>query len=230
MKRYDGTMSTRGKRLAGEERPETVRPASLRDRKRARTRRMIQAEAMRLFADKGYYGTTVEDIADAAAISPRTFFRYFATKEDVVTWDGQDLPPAESPVPRPAGTLVAEAVHAVFRAMMSKFDHQDRDLVVARLRLVFTIPEIRSRYWSDQPDAPSVFRSMLAARNIPVDEPQVRVVVMAILNAAAVAMDCWQRDGGTGDLVTLFDEAVDALAAAMRQLRPAAGSAPAMPG
>jgi AcrR family transcriptional regulator len=200
----------------------------LRDRKRARTRRMVQAEALRLFADKGYYGTTVEDIADAAAISPRTFFRYFATKEDVVVWDGQDLPSAGSPAERPAGESAAESVHAVFREMMKKLGSQDRDLTVARLRLVFTVPEVRSRYWSDQPDAPSVFRSMLAGRNIPVDEPQARVVVMAIMNAAAVAMDRWQRDGGTGDLVALFDEAVNALAAAMRQLRPAAGSAPAM--
>lgn len=190
---------------------------------------MVQAEALRLFADKGYYGTTVEDIADAAAISPRTFFRYFATKEDVVVWDGQDLLTAESPAERPAGAPAAESVHAVFREMMKKLGAQDRDLLLARLRLVFTIPEIRNRYWSDQPDAPSVFRSMLIGRSIPVDEPQVRVVVMAIMNAAAVAMDRWQRDGGTGDIVALFDEAVDALAAAMRQLRPAAVSAPAMP-
>lgn len=190
---------------------------------------MVQAEALRLFADKGYYGTTVEDIADAAAISPRTFFRYFATKEDVVVWDGQDLLTAESPAERPAGAPAAESVHAVFREMMKKLGAQDRDLLLARLRLVFTIPEIRNRYWSDQPDAPSVFRSMLIGRSIPVDEPQVRVVVMAIMNAAAVAMDRWQRDGGTGDIVALFDEAVDALAAAMRQLRPAAVSTPAMP-
>ncbi len=190
---------------------------------------MVQAEALRLFADKGYYGTTVEDIADAAAISPRTFFRYFATKEDVVVWDGQDLLTAESPAERPASAPAAESVHAVFREMMKKLGAQDRDLLLARLRLVFTIPEIRNRYWSDQPDAPSVFRSMLIGRSIPVDEPQVRVVVMAIMNAAAVAMDRWQRDGGTGDIVALFDEAVDALAAAMRQLRPAAVSAPAMP-
>ena len=205
--------------MAVEERP----PARLRDRKRARTRRMVQAEALRLFADKGYYGTTVEDIADAAAISPRTFFRYFAAKEDVVVWDGQDLLPAESPAARPPGEPVAMTVHAAFREMLRKFGSQDRDLMVARLRLVFTIPEIRSRYWSDQPDAPSVFRTMLAARNIPVDEPQVLVVVMAIMNAASVAMDRWQRDGGTGDLVALFDAAVDALAAALRQLRPACG-------
>src|SRR6266498_3915695 len=82
--------------MAHEKRPDkaepgnAARPASLRDRKRARIKRMLQAEALRLFAEKGYEGTTVEDIADAAAISPRTFFRYFPSKEDVVVWDEYD--------------------------------------------------------------------------------------------------------------------------------------------
>src|SRR5215470_412440 len=61
-----------------------------RERKRTRTRLMIQAEAFRLFAERGYTETTVEQVADAAAISPRTFFRYFPTKEDVVLWDEWD--------------------------------------------------------------------------------------------------------------------------------------------
>jgi AcrR family transcriptional regulator len=55
---------------------------------RARTRRIIQAEltevAQDLFVDSGYEATTVEAIADAAGMSKRTFFRYFASKEDLV--------------------------------------------------------------------------------------------------------------------------------------------------
>src|SRR5947207_9052307 len=61
--------------------------AARRERKRTRMKVMLQTEALRLFAEKGYEQTTVEDIADAAAISPRTFFRYFPAKEDVVVWD-----------------------------------------------------------------------------------------------------------------------------------------------
>ena len=41
---------------------------------------MLQTEALKLFDRQGYQTTTIEDIADAAAISPRTFFRYFPTK------------------------------------------------------------------------------------------------------------------------------------------------------
>src|SRR5215475_6141459 len=81
------------------------RSYDLRERKRTRTRLAIQAEAIRLFAEKGYENTTVEDIAYAAAISPRTFFRYFPTKEDVVIWDEYDPVLEDLVAERPAGEI-----------------------------------------------------------------------------------------------------------------------------
>src|SRR5918996_599732 len=56
----------------------------LRQRKKRQTRDAIVRVAMELFADRGFEATTIADIASAADIAPRTFFSYFASKEEAV--------------------------------------------------------------------------------------------------------------------------------------------------
>jgi AcrR family transcriptional regulator len=121
-------------------------PAPLRARKKQRTRDAIIQAAVRLFSRKGFEDTTVEEIAAAAEVAPRTFYRYFPTKEDVVFVDQdledeageralRELRPGESDMDR-----VSRAVRAVL-----KVTSRNLDSLAEMYRLVEATPTLRAR-------------------------------------------------------------------------------------
>src|SRR5204863_7464233 len=116
--------------------------SGLRRRKRIRTKQMVQKEALRLFVDKGYDQTTVDDIAHAAAMSPRTFFRYFPSKEDVVLWDEFDDAPFEETWSRGEGDGPVPRLVSSIRYMMEELYRRDPDLLLTRFKLSYQIPEV----------------------------------------------------------------------------------------
>ncbi|MBL7260483.1 TetR/AcrR family transcriptional regulator [Paractinoplanes lichenicola] len=65
--------------------------SGLRDRKKARTRRLIADTATRLFAERGYERVTVSEIARAAEVAEQTLYNYFPTKEQLVTDREQEI-------------------------------------------------------------------------------------------------------------------------------------------
>jgi AcrR family transcriptional regulator len=122
-----------------------ARQAGLRERKKAKTRAAIREQALRLFRERGYQATTVEQIAAAAEISPATFFRYFPTKEDVVLQDDVDVLTMEAFDAQPAGLSPVAAVRAATAATFARLTPDE----LARLRetteLTLSVPEIRAR-------------------------------------------------------------------------------------
>jgi AcrR family transcriptional regulator len=124
--------------------PGTAKPG-LRERKKARTRAAIREHAFRLFREQGYDATTVEQIAEAAEVSPSTFFRYFPTKEDVVLQDDMDLlwleaireqPPEVGPI-----TALRAGVHTAFARMGEAEWAQLRETT----ELALAVPAVRAR-------------------------------------------------------------------------------------
>ena len=114
----------------------------LRERKKERTRAELQRHALRLFRDRGYTETTVDDIAAAADVSRSTFFRYFGAKEDVVLFD--DVDPVMERVMRalPDGTPLLAAVRTVLRESFGSLDDEARALEEVRMQLARSVPQI----------------------------------------------------------------------------------------
>jgi AcrR family transcriptional regulator len=191
----------------------------LRGRKRTRTRLMIQGEAMRLIAAKGYENTTVDDIAYAAAISPRTFFRYFPTKEDVVMWDEYDPIVPDLFEARPADEPLAESLRAVLNEALGGLYARDRDELLLRARLLTTVPELGARLREEQRTGAKRMAEQLATRRgRPADDLAVQVLAAAFSAAIIVALERWVEDDGKSDLLELLDRALESLAAEMREL------------
>src|SRR5690242_6641671 len=86
-----------------------------RARKKAATKHAIQEHALRLFVEKGYEATTVEEIAAAAGVSHMTFFRYFPRKEEVVEYDEYDPLLEQLLAARPADEPPLTALHIALR-------------------------------------------------------------------------------------------------------------------
>jgi AcrR family transcriptional regulator len=123
-------------------------PASqtgLRERKKARTRAAIREHSLRLFREQGYAATTIEQIADAAEVSPATFFRYFPTKEDVVLQDDLDIITAEALDAQPPGLSPIAAFRAASAATLASLSPDDLRRFRDTAELTATVPEVRAR-------------------------------------------------------------------------------------
>jgi AcrR family transcriptional regulator len=144
--------------------PDSRPTAGLRERKKARTRAAIQAHALRLFRERGYDGTTVQQIIDAADISESTFFRYFPTKGDVVLLDDFDPLIVDSFLGQPAELNPIQALRASFRTVFSAMSTQEMSEQMERTQLIVAVPELRAAMMDQLASAMRVLAEALAER------------------------------------------------------------------
>ena len=191
-------------------------PTGLRERKKQKTKEAIQREAMRLFQEQGYDETTIEEIAEAAEISPSTFFNYFPTKEDVVLYDRYDPIMASMMLARPPEEPPSVVMKYVFETLGVMLD-RDREIIVARAQMALKVPALRARFWEEMERARDLISSVIAARTgRDAEDFELRVVSMALVAAAFEATQEWLRRGGRDSMFELVTQALDAVQISQR--------------
>ncbi len=129
--------------------PAGEHPVSLRERKKLKTREAIRREAFRLFDENGYANTTVEQIADAAEVSPSTFFRYFPSKESVLLADDMDPVMLEALARQPADLSPVAAFRRAAEETFATMSEDQWEVERTRQRLIFSIPEIKAAHYDE---------------------------------------------------------------------------------
>jgi AcrR family transcriptional regulator len=175
---------------------------------------MIQAEALRLFAAKGFQTTTIEEIAAAADVAPRTFFRYFPTKEEVVFWADYEPMLAGLVAARPDHEPALEALRGGIVDGLAAFYEQDRERLLERIKLAFRTPALQPRLRQQQAGWAAGMAQILAERlGARPEALEVRAIAAAVAAALFVAIEDWQAQDGQADLSALLGRALDAVLA-----------------
>jgi AcrR family transcriptional regulator len=189
----------------------------LRERKKAATREALRHAAVTLYRRQGPDRVTVEDICAAAGVSPRTFFNYFATKDEAVF--ALELDPADIErriVARPPDEEPLQAVRAVYAELLAEL--VQRPTWRERTLLMRERPELAARLPQLGRATEQAITAAVAARTGRcVDDLYVRTTSGATHAALRAAVACWHPDTQP-DIVTLFHRAADALQHGLRPI------------
>jgi len=197
----------------------------LRERKKQRTRETIVRVAMDLFAERGFEGTTIHDIAASAEIAPRTFFGYFRSKEAVVFHDFDAAFVAFSARlhARPAG----ETAFVAMRAWLLDWIAEREDVLeaedLARRRLVAATPTLEAHERANLARFEAVLAQAVAED---LDAPADSLRPHLVAAAAVAALDALGRHSEEDarkpageEAVAVLDEALAFLQGGLDALR-----------
>lgn len=176
----------------------------------------MSAAALRLFTENGYESTTVDQIAAAAGVARRTFFRYFATKEDAVFPDHDSTVEVVSQVLSSGGTaenpldVVSRGIREVLRMYAS-----DAATSLARYRLLRQVPTLREREIAVVSRYERLFtRYLLAHPSMVSHSSSPDAALLAEVSAAAVVaahnhvLRHWLRNGAESDALHQLDSSL----------------------
>ena len=167
----------------------------LRARKRQQTRERLTRAAMTLFLERGFEATTLDDIAAAADVSRRSFFHYFASKEDVVfAWQEEIITALIAAVAaRPAGESMLTAAENAIAAMVKQLDPGE---AIAMARLKRDNPALQARNQVKYEMLERTLAEALGKRaGHKTERLQARLVAMITTGAMRIGDELWTAEG-----------------------------------
>jgi AcrR family transcriptional regulator len=200
---------------------------TLRERNKARARSEIAVAALRLFAERGFGGVTVDEIVAAAGVSRRTFFRYFETKEDALLADYPELNIRLTETLDSSGPDdPIEAVRAGLHRLAEWYVDRS-EAVLERSKVIRDALHLAARNLEFLSQWERAIACTLAGP-IGRDPGDLlpRTAAAAVVGAFRAALTQWVRSSCTEDLHALTDQALDLVGdgIASQLHRPGAGS------
>jgi TetR/AcrR family transcriptional regulator, regulator of mycofactocin system len=194
---------------------EQAAPVSRRQRKKDRTRQDLIDAATRLFASQGFDGTTTDDIAEAADVSQRTFFRHFPSKEAVLYGDMDDLLERfrDNLELRPANEPLLASVRESILALAEDYEDQ-RKLRLLQARLAASSPAVSAYSRAVVQQAWERELGEALARRLgvdPVEDPRPEIIAAAAMSALRHSIRRWARSRGREELPAFVAQAFDAV-------------------
>jgi AcrR family transcriptional regulator len=193
----------------------------LRERRKKLTAAELEAAALRLFGERGFDAVTVDDIAADADVSRRTFFRYFASKEDVLLADHfvQLARLREAMAARPPDETLLTALRNALLSLTGDFEDR-KEMVILRGRIMRGTPSLQARSLVHQKAWEDAMQEMVADRLgvDPAVDLRPGVVAATALAAMRVAFGIWLANGATDDLIAMTTEALDLLDGGLQQV------------
>ncbi|MEV0135963.1 TetR family transcriptional regulator [Dactylosporangium sp. NPDC050688] len=182
---------------------------SLAERKRQLVRNELTEAALKLLGVQGFEETTIDQMAAAAGVSRRTFFRYFRSKEDVITESLCDHGRRLSQIlsARPTTEPPAVALHNTLRAFTDTFwEHPEKSQRLAKATM--STPALRARYLERQFSWRAMLTAELAARmgTDPSADLRPAVLVGVAFAAFDTALMRWVEQDSATDLNALLSE------------------------
>jgi AcrR family transcriptional regulator len=188
--------------------------SGLRERKKQQTRDALVDSAFEQFAAKGFEQVTIEDIVAACDVSPRTFFRYFAAKEDVLFADADEkrVSLVEVLERQPEDVPPMRALRAALLELADEYQDQRRR-VQLRHQLIRSTPSLRGRAAERTHTWEGTITAEMRAtgRAGKMSDFDLKLMVASAVTALRVSTEQWISDPKSGDLKKLLDAALDQL-------------------